>query len=117
MRRREFIMLLGGATAWPLAAPALQKPFRLAFVHSGIPADRLTESGGMFWVRRFYETLRGLGNVEGSNLVVERFSAEGNSERFAPLAAEVVSRKPDVILTYFNDLVKAIMAATATIPI
>src|SRR5262249_36502595 len=57
------------------------------------------------------------GNVEGSNLVVERFSAEGNSERFAPLAAEIVGRKPDVILTNFNDLVKAIMAATATIPI
>ena len=117
MRRREFVGLLGGAALWPFAAHAQQKPRRLAFVHSGIPADRLTESGGPFWVRRFYETLRGLGDIEGSNLVVERFSAEGRSNRFAALVAEVVSRKPDVIVTNFNDLVKAFVTATTTIPI
>jgi len=117
MKRREFVGLLGGAAAWPIAARAQQKPYRLALVHSGIPADRLTERGGPFWVRRFYETLRGLGDVEGSNLVIERFSAEGHSERFAPLAAEVVGRKPDVIVVNLNDLVKVFMAATTTIPI
>jgi hypothetical protein len=53
MRRREFVGLVGGAALWPFAARAQQKPRRLAFVHSGIPADRLTESGGPFWVRRF----------------------------------------------------------------
>jgi putative tryptophan/tyrosine transport system substrate-binding protein len=94
-----------------------QKQRRLAFVHSGIPADSLTESGGPFWVRRFHESLRGLGDVEGQNLVIERYSAEGHSDRFAALAAEVVSRKPDVILTNFNDLVKTFMAATTAIPI
>jgi putative tryptophan/tyrosine transport system substrate-binding protein len=55
--------------------------------------------------------------VEGSNLVVERFSAGGRSDRFAALAAEVVSRKPDVIVVNLNDLIKAFAAATATIPI
>ena len=48
---------------------------------------------GPFWVRRFYETLRGLGDVEGTNLIVERFSAEGRSDRFEiedlPIVAEV----------------------------
>ena len=118
MRRREFIQLAGSAAlVWPLAARAQQKPRRLALVHSGIPADRLTESGGPFWVRRFHETLRGLGDVEGSNLIIERFSAEGHSERFAPLAAEVASRKPDIIVVNLNDLVKAFMTATTTIPI
>jgi putative ABC transport system substrate-binding protein len=68
-------------------------------------------------VRRFYETLRGLGDAEGGNLVVERYSAEGRSDRFAALAAAVVSRNPDVIVTNHNDLVKAFAAATATIPI
>ena len=118
MRRREFIGLVSGAAvAWPLALRAQQKPRRIAFVHSGIPADHLTENAGPFWVRRFFETLRGLGDVEGDNLVVERFSAEGRSDRFAVLAAEVVSRNPDVIVSNLNDLVKAFMAATTTVPI
>ena len=117
MQRRQFIGLVGGAAIWPLAARAQQKPRRIALVHSGIPADRLTEGGGPFWVRRFHETLRGLGDVEGNNLVIERFSAEGHSERFAPLVAEVVGRKPDVIVVNLNDLVKTFMAATTTIPI
>src|SRR5882724_1878127 len=116
MKRREFIAGVGAATVWPLAARA-QKLRRIAFVHSGIAADKLSETAGPFWVRRFYETLRGLGDVEGGNLVVERYSAEGRSERFAPLAAEVVSRNPDVIVANLNDLVKTFAAATATIPI
>jgi putative ABC transport system substrate-binding protein len=120
MRRREFMALVGGSVAaLPLASRAQQsqKQHRIAFVHSGIPADRLTETAGPFWVRRFYETLRGLGDVEGSNLVVERYSAEGRAERYDALAAEVVSRKPDVIVANLNDLVKVFMTATAAIPI
>src|SRR6266481_6402890 len=123
MRRREFIAGIGGAATssllWPLAARAQQpaKQYRIAFVHSGIPADQLTETAGPFWVRQFYETLRGLGYAEGGNLIVERHSAEGRFERFASLAAAVVSRNPDVVLVNQNDFVKAFMAATATIPI
>jgi putative tryptophan/tyrosine transport system substrate-binding protein len=119
MRRRDFISLAGGATAWPFAASAQQprKQHRLAFVHSGIPADKLTVTAGPFWVRRFYETLERLGHNEGGNLVVERYSADGHSDRFAALTAEVVSRKPDVIVSNLNELVKTFLAATATIPI
>src|SRR5580658_6976425 len=104
--RRDLIALLGGAAlAWPLRVQAqqLQRPHRLAFVHSGIPADQLTETAGPFWVRRFFETLRGLGDAEGSNLIVERFSAEGRTDRFAAVAAMVLSRKPDIIVVNFND--------------
>jgi putative ABC transport system substrate-binding protein len=123
MKRREFIAGTGGAATpwflWPLAARAqqTQKQHRIAFVHSGIPADQLTETAGPFWVRRFYETLRRLGHVEGGNLVVERYSAEGRSDRYAALAAAVVSRNPDVILVNLNDLIKAFAAATTTVPI
>jgi putative tryptophan/tyrosine transport system substrate-binding protein len=118
MRRRDFIARVAGTAAgWPLAARAQQTPHRLAFVHTGVPADKLTESAGPFWVRRVYQTLRELGDVEGSNLVVERFSAEGRADRFASLAAEVVSRKPDVILLNHSDLAKAFMVATSTIPL
>jgi putative ABC transport system substrate-binding protein len=118
--------LFGGAVAalplplpLPLALRAQQptKQRRLAFVHSGIPANQLSETAGPFWVRKFYETLRGLGEAEGSNLVVERYSAEGRADRFTAIAAEVVSRNPDVIIANLNDLVKAFASATATIPI
>jgi putative tryptophan/tyrosine transport system substrate-binding protein len=123
MRRREVIGLVGAAAASVLpglaAAPAqtVRKPRRIAFVHSGFQIEQLTEAAGPFWVRRFYETLRSLGDVEGGNLAVERYSAEGRAERFASLASEVVSSNPQVIVTNLNDLTRAFQAATGTIPI
>jgi putative ABC transport system substrate-binding protein len=119
MRRREFIGGLGAAALLPATAHAQQsnKPRRIALVHSGIPADKLTEKAGPFWVRRFYEELRQLGYTEGVNLIVERHSSEGHSDRFAAVAAAVVNSNPDVIVSNFNALVKAIMRATSTIPI
>jgi putative tryptophan/tyrosine transport system substrate-binding protein len=120
MRRREFITLLGGASfAWPFAARAQQsrKQNRIAFVHSGIPAEQLTESAGPLWVRRFYETLRKLGDLEGDNLVVERYSAEGRTDHLTALAGTIVSRKPDVIVTNLHALVMAFTQATSEIPI
>ena len=104
---------------WPLVAWAQQprRPHRLAFVHSGIPADKLTAAAGPFWVRRFFETLEKSGHSEGGNLVVERYSAEGHSDRFDALAAEVVSRKPDIIVSNLNVLIKTFLATTTTIPI
>jgi putative ABC transport system substrate-binding protein len=86
-------------------------------VHSGIPAVQLTEQAGPLWVRRFFEALRGFGYAEGTNLVVERFSAEGRTERFPAVAAAVVASNPHAIVSNFNALVKAIMKATTTIPI
>ena len=105
--------------AWPFAARAQQsrKQNRIAFVHSGIPAEKLTETAGPLWVRRFYETLRKLGNVEGDNLVVERYSAEGRTDQLAALAGAVVSRKPDVIVTNLHARVMAFTQVTSDIPI
>ncbi len=119
MRRREFIALGGAAAVWTLAAAsaAQQSVHRLAFVHSGISTDKLTERAGPFWVRRVYQTLRLLGDVEGKNLIVERFSAEGRSERFASLAEDVVHHNPDVIILNFNDLARAFLNATSRIPL
>jgi putative ABC transport system substrate-binding protein len=119
VKRRQFIGFVGGAAAWPFAARAQQprKQRRLAFVHSGIPVDKLTATAGPFWVRRFFETLERLGHHEGDNLIVERYSAEGHSDRFAALTAEVVGRKPDVIVSNLNALIKIFLGATATLPI
>ncbi len=119
MRRREFIGVLAGTAALPVTARSqlAQMPRRLAFVHSGIPADKLTEAAGPFWVRRFYEELRRFGYAEGTNLIVERFSAEGRTDQFEFVAKSVVISNPDVIVSNFNALIKLLMKATTTIPI
>src|SRR3989454_1233171 len=120
MKRREFITLLGGAAAaWPLTAraqqPATQR--RIAIFHPAIPTTLLTETGGGSAWRAFFGELRRLGYVEGGNLIIERYSAEGHHERYADLAREIVSRNPDVIVTGTNPVVIAFNAATRTIPV
>jgi putative tryptophan/tyrosine transport system substrate-binding protein len=85
MNRPAFIAGLGGAAAWSVVALGQQQSHRIAFVHSGIPAGQLTETAGPFWIRRFYEVLRGLGDVEGVNLVIDRYSAETVPIDLSPL--------------------------------
>ena len=118
MKRREFITLIGGAAAWPLAARA-QKPTtmkRIAMVH---PAEKVVDMtiNGPRAFRAFFEELGALGYVEGRNLLVERYSAMGRTDYFSQLAGEVVNTHPDVIFVQSNFLVLAFKAATATIPI
>src|SRR5512132_1569496 len=118
MERRNFFAVFG-ASIWSLVARA-QEPQRqrsIAFVHSAIPADQLNETAGPLWVRRFLQALRSLGYEEGRNLVIDRYSAEGRGDRFAAVAAAVVSRNPDVIVTNLSTLASAFKAATTTIPI
>ena len=119
MRRRTFLQLMSTTTVWPLASRANQprEPYRLAFVHSGLPAHELTETQGPFWVRQFFTSLRRLGHSEGSDLLVERYSAEGHDNRFGALTHAVVARQPDIIVTNSNALVAVFKQATATIPI
>jgi putative ABC transport system substrate-binding protein len=119
MRRRDFITLLGGAAAaWPLAARAQQSATRrIAIFHPAIPTTLLTETGGGSAWRAFFAELRRLGYVEGQNLIIERYSAEGHHERYAGLAREIVARNPDVIVTGTNPVVITFKAATSTIPV
>ena len=120
MKRREFITLLGSAAAaWPLAARAQQaaKQQRIAIFHPAIPTTQLTEAGGGSAWRAFFGELRRLGYVEGENLIIERYSAEGHHERYSDLIREIVTRKPDVIVTGTNPVVIAFKAATSTIPV
>src|ERR1051325_7552552 len=117
MRRRCFMdacLLLAGT---PARAQVQRRQHRLAFVHSGIPADQLTEAAGPYWVRRFFGALRSFGHAEGSNLVVDRYSAEGQLDRFPELARSVVQGSPDVIVTNLNALASAFREVTQTIPI
>jgi putative ABC transport system substrate-binding protein len=111
--RRDFIRLVGGATAWPLAARAQQvgKLPTIGFLGTSTPSTM------NLWVAAFVQRLHELGWVEGRNLAIEYRWAEGRGERFAEIAAEFVRLKVDVIVTYATPPVVAAKQATAVIPI
>jgi len=96
MRRREFIGLIGGAAAWPLAVRAQQssKMKRIAIVSPATKISDMSVSGYRIY-RVFFEELSRLGYVEGENLMVERYSGEGRTERYADFARDVVSTHPN----------------------
>jgi putative tryptophan/tyrosine transport system substrate-binding protein len=112
VKRREFITLLGGAAAWPLAARA-QQPAKLPIIGFLGGATASTWSA---WAAAFVRRLRELGWVEGRNVAIEYRWAEGHSERFAEIAAEFVRLKVDVIVTS-GPPVLAAKQATSLIPI
>jgi putative ABC transport system substrate-binding protein len=120
VRRRDFIAgITGSAATWPLTARAQQPATRrrIAVFHPAIPTTLLTETGGGSAWPAFFRELRRLGYVEGENLIIERYSAEGHHERYADLVRQIVTRNPDVIVTGTNPVVTAFKAATSTIPV
>jgi len=113
MKRREFITLLGGAAAWPLAVRA-QQPGKLPTI--GFLGSGTTSSQGQ-WVAAFVQRLRELGWIEGRTVTIEYRYAEGRSERLAEFAAEFVRLKVDVIVAASTPPAAAAKRATAVIPI
>src|SRR5262245_51422307 len=114
MKRRAFILLLGGAAAaWPLAARAQQvgKLPTIGFLGATTPA------GGGQLLAAFVQRLRELGWVDGRNVAIEYRWAEGRVERYDEIAAEFVRLKVDVILTHNTPPVLAAKQATSIIPI
>src|SRR5262249_31378358 len=83
-------------------------------VHPSNPISDMTDTAGY---RELFQELRRLGYVEGRNLLVERYSAEGRLDRFGELARDVVMTKPDLIQATSNPLVLKFKEATSTIPI
>jgi putative ABC transport system substrate-binding protein len=111
LKRREFITLLGGAAAWPLAARAQQsKVARIGALYIGL-AD--AES----FKNELREGLRELGYMEGQNIAFEFRSAEGKLDRLPELAAELVRLKVDVIVALYVPCALAAKQATREIPI
>src|SRR5438876_3508254 len=114
LKRRDLVTLLGSAVAaWPLAARAQQtsKLPTIGFLGATTPAE-----GGQL-LAAFAQRLRELGWVDGRNVAIEVRWAEGRSERFAEIAAELVRFKVDVILTHNTPPVLAAKQATSVIPI
>jgi putative ABC transport system substrate-binding protein len=123
MNRREFIRLacgtsvLAATTSRAAWAAEPQKLYRLAILHPSHPVSELTENSRLKYYRECFRELRQLGYIEGNNLVVERFSAEGRSDRYPELAREAVARNPSVILAITPWMVSPLKEATSTISI
>jgi putative tryptophan/tyrosine transport system substrate-binding protein len=118
VRRRDFITILGGAAAWPLAVRA-QQSSRVKRIAMVSPADKIGDIGvnGSPFYRMVFEELNRLGYVEGQNLVVERYSGEGRTEHYADLARDIVNTHPDLIFSQSTRLALNFKTATTTIPI
>ena len=112
-RRREVITLIGGAATWPLAARAQQTGVPVIGLLNGqSPADVAR------YVAAFHESLKQAGFVEGQNVAIEYRYADGQRERVAALAAELVHLGVNVVFTGGGTPVTvAAKAATTTIPI
>ena len=112
MKRREFITLLGGAAAWPLAARAQQSPApRIGYLSGRSPQS---EAPLLAAVRR---GLAEAGFVENQNVAIEFRFSEGRDDQLPSLAADFVGRNVAVLVT--TDYPSAVEArkATSTIPI
>jgi putative tryptophan/tyrosine transport system substrate-binding protein len=113
VRRREFITLLGATVAWPSVAQAQQagKLPTIGFFGSSTPSAMTR------WTAAFVQRLRELGWIDGRTITIEYRWAEGRTERYAEIAAELVRLKVDVIVTYGTPPSSAAKQATAVIPI
>jgi putative tryptophan/tyrosine transport system substrate-binding protein len=119
MRRRDFIGgLMFAAVTARAQAHQTGKVYRIAFAHPTAPVvDQNQASRGSLTIPAIFEELTRLGYVEGRNLLIERYSGEGRAAHYPDLARQIVSRNPDLIIAFNNNLVLDLKAATSTIPI
>jgi putative tryptophan/tyrosine transport system substrate-binding protein len=111
MRRREFITLLGGAAAWPLAARAQQSE-RIRLI--GIVSPAATEKTVLF--DTFRARLTELGYVEGRNIELNFRLAAGALDRIPALASDLLRRRVDVLVADGVHVVSLLQSMTKTVP-
>jgi putative ABC transport system substrate-binding protein len=116
MRRRDFtiglLLLTATSAAW---AQPRAKQRRIAIVEAN-SVGIIDDPGSRYW-QAFWERLRRLGDVEGQNLAVARYSVEGRPDRDVEVAREVVNWNPDVIVAVTNHIAQAVHAANEATPI
>jgi len=99
-------LLLAAATQ-SVRAQEPAKQHRIAIVIASGPVTRVNDPTSHAW-RAFWEELRRLGDIEGQNLTVERYSGEGRPEGYTDLARKVVSGNPDVIVPISPPIMQAV---------
>jgi putative tryptophan/tyrosine transport system substrate-binding protein len=118
MRRRDFIAGMGAATTWHISARAAErdKLYRVALVSPATPVSEMSKGGGHIYYVPLLNELERLGYIEGKNLLLLRFSGEGNVSQFPVTAQNAIDAGADVIIT-LGGVVGPLLAATKTVPI
>jgi putative tryptophan/tyrosine transport system substrate-binding protein len=112
VKRREFITLLGGATAWPVVVRAQRSSLVIGFL-SNLSPDPILRP-----LAAFRRALQEAGYIEGQNIEIEFRWAEGRNDRLAELAADLVRRQVAVIVATGGGVsALAAKTGTGTIPI
>lgn len=115
MQRREFVMLLGAAAAWPLAANAQQQEgMRRIGMLTGITGEDVQTKAR---IAAFLHELQKLGWTEGRNVRMDIRAGAGNLTTIRKYAAELVALAPDVIVVSGATPVTLLLEATRTVPI
>ena len=114
MRRREFIKVIAGSAAWPLAAHS-QQPERIRRIGSlaGIADDPIMQQR----LAAFLQALQQLGWTDGDNVRVDYRWGGGDADRIRKYAAELVALTPDVILVSGTSATERLLQVTRTVPI
>src|SRR5262245_20151012 len=116
MRRREFISLIGGAAAWPIATHAQPQSERMRRV-GGLVIFAEADADGQAGVAAFVQTLQSLGWTTGRNIQIDVRWGVADAASSRRYAAEMVTLAPDVILTGASAATAAVQEATRTLPI
>ena len=111
MKRRDFITLLGGAVAWPLAARGAGPRPRIAILSINSAQWERKNIGA------FVDGLRVLGYVTSQNVDIDYRYAEGDTTRLKPLAQELIALKPDVALVNSASPAVAVQSVAPSLPI
>jgi putative ABC transport system substrate-binding protein len=118
MKRREFITLAAAAGATMAVAARAQQPGKTRrIIIATPPGATVEEMRTNPYNRVFLDRLASLGFVEGQNLIVDRYSAEGHRGAYRELAQAMVNSQPDAILTAAPPMTLALQAETRTIPV
>jgi putative ABC transport system substrate-binding protein len=113
MKRRQFITLVAGAAAWPLAARAQQGETRRIAVLMGTATTELGKS----YVATFLERLGQLGWTNGRNARIETRWWTGTVDQMRPVVAEILAFSPDVIMAFSNPAVALLKQTAGKVPI
>jgi putative ABC transport system substrate-binding protein len=111
MRRRDFLGVVGGAAAWPLAARAQQTPKLVRIGFLSLSSGPTPSSEGLV------HGLRQLGYIEGQNLVILYRWASGRRDRLVDLATELIQLNVDVFASQSIEAILAIQSVTKSVPI